>query len=77
MQPLLGRLIFRPRGAFFAFSASSGVMSRTAAIRWMTVLRRLIASCSSLTGSYRLGDWTRPARSADSGMFRSLAGLEK
>ena len=41
------------------------------------MLRRLIASCVSFTGSYRLGDWTRPASSADSSRVRSLAGLEK
>jgi len=46
-------------------------------MRWSTVLRRLVASASSLTGSYRLGDWTMPASSADSWTFRSLAGLEK
>ncbi len=77
MQPFLGLLTLRPSGAFIASAACAREMSPTAAMRWSTMLRRLVASASSLTGSYRLGDWTMPARRADSWMLRSLADLEK
>lgn len=77
MQPFLGRLTFSPSGAACALSASAWEMSPTWAMRSRTTLRRLVASASSLTGSYRLGDWTMPARSAASCTLRSLADFEK
>ncbi len=77
MQPFFGLLTFRPSGAFVASAACAREMSPTSAMRCSTMLRRLVASASSLTGSYRLGDWTIPARRAASWTFRSLADLEK
>lgn len=77
MQPFFGCVTFSPIGSALARSASAWLMSPTVAIRWRTTLRRLVASSTSFTGSYRLGDWTRPASIAASPRVRSLARLEK
>lgn len=77
MQPFFGWVTFSPSGASFALSASARETSPTSAMRSSTTLRRLTASASSLTGSYRLGDWTMPTSRADSARVRSLACLEK
>lgn len=51
MHPLFGLLTFSSTGTAMAFAASSWEMSPTAAMRSSTVLRRLVASSVSLTGS--------------------------
>lgn len=51
MQPFLGLLTFSLIGVDCAFSAVACEMSPTSAMRWSTVLRRLVASSVSLTGS--------------------------
>ncbi len=77
MQPFLGRLTSSLTGFLAAASASAWVTAFVSAIRCSTVLRRRCASFGSLTGSYRLGDCTMPASSADSSSVRSLACLLK
>ncbi len=51
MQPFFGRDTFSLMGVSMALSASAWEMLSTAAIRASTVLRRLVASSVSLTGS--------------------------
>ncbi len=51
MQPFCGFFTFSLIGVPMALAASSCVMLPTSAIRRSTMLRRLVASSTSLTGS--------------------------